>query len=154
MRRATLYFKALRLVHDLLAKTGFQDEIPPSHTAWSMGLGGFNLEAAVVNPGNVVHVTSYPGYVYNPDEVTAKVERCDIADPGEYTVRLIGLDPRGRSTVPVFVVINKDSPEPLREAVMTMLFAIENMLKTRPEILERMKLERNQIISQSWSESG
>jgi len=138
-QRATLYFKAVRMIHTLLSEIGFQDAILPSHTAWSMDFHGFNLEVVVSECPRMARVTSYPGYQYDPEKITAKVENIMPVEPGEYVIRITGVEETGWSTVPLFVVVRKDSDDPVREAFVSVLHSIHDMLRTRPNIMAKIK---------------
>jgi hypothetical protein len=138
-QRATLYFKAIRMVHTLLSEIGFQDAILPSHTAWSMDFYGFNLEVAVTQPPQMARVTSYPGYVYDPEKITAKVEMFTPGEPGEYVIRIIGMGEDGWTMEPMLVIVRKDSPDPLRESFVSVLHAIHELIRRRPALMARIK---------------
>ena len=139
-QRATLYFKALRCIERLFKEVGFNPITLESHTAFIIELGNFILEMSVQQPPPMAHVTSYAGYQYDSEKIRAKVTAMPIGtSPGEYVIRVVATLPNMRTCMPVYVVVNKDSNDPLREAFMSALASAKNLIQRDPATLRRIQ---------------
>lgn len=138
-QRATLYFKALRYVESLLTEVGFRPIADPGHGAFTLEMGNFMLEMTVQQAPRVAHVTSYPGYVYDPEKVTAKVSMACPTDPRDYVIRAIATLPNLRTCQPVYIVVDKDSTDVLKDSFMSILRAAHTLIQMDAATLRRIK---------------
>jgi hypothetical protein len=137
-QRATLYFKAVRCAGQLLQEVGFCPLADCGPTAFSLEFGHFLLEMAVKEAPRVAHVTSYPGYVYDPERIRAQVTMLTPGAGQEYVIQAVGTF-RGRTLAPVFIVVRPDSPDPLREAFVNVLLTTRDLLSRDPALLARIQ---------------
>ena len=139
-QRATQYFKALRYIEMLFKEVGFNPITLESHSSFTIELGDFILEMSVVQPPPMAHVTSYPGYSYDSERISAKVTNMTTgAAPGEYVIRVIGTLPNMRTCEPIYAVMNQTSADPLRDAFMNALTAAKDLIRRDPATLRRIQ---------------
>jgi hypothetical protein len=138
-QRATLYFKALRYIEALFRDVGFHPITLDSHTAFTIELGDFILEMSAQIPPPMAHITSYPGYRYDSEQINAKVTSLSPGQPGEYVIRVIATLPNLRTLAPVYVVIDKDSADPLRDAFMSALASAKSLIQRDPATLAKIQ---------------
>lgn len=140
-QRATLYFKAVRYIHRLFNEVGFRDMTQDSHTTFTAELGKFILDISVKESQQmrIAYVTSYSGYAYDPEVIRAKVVRHSVGEHGEYVIQLGAVLPNLHSVPPVYVVIDKDSVDPLKEAFMNTLAAAKQLIQRDPETMRKIQ---------------
>lgn len=140
-QRATLYFKALRYIQALFREVGFTPITQESHGSFTIELGRFILDMTVREPSSmpVAHVTSYAGYEYDPNGIKAKVTRMDVGDPGEYVIQVGAVLPNQRSCRPIYVVVDKNSADPLRDAFMSALTSASDFIRRDPDTLKKIQ---------------
>jgi len=140
-QRATLYFKAVRFIHRLFQEVGFRDITLENHSSFTAELGRFILDITVKESNSmpIAHVTSYPGYTYDPETIRAKVTGYSLGEHGEYVIQVGAVLPNMRSSLPTFVVIDKDSPNPLKDAFMNTLAAAKQLIQQDPETLRKIQ---------------
>lgn len=140
-QRATLYFKAVRYIHRLFNEVGFKDMTQDSHTAFTAELGKFILDITVKESQQmrIAYVTSYPGYVYDKEAIRAKVTGYSVGEHGEYVIQLGAVLPNLHSVPPVYVVIDKDSGDPLKEAFLNTLAAAKQLIQRDPETMRKIQ---------------
>lgn len=138
-QRATLYFKAVRVIDKFLQKVGFTSVTVPIHGCFVSELGGFVLEMKVEQPPRMAYITSYPGYVYDPNKVTAKVTYAGVGAGGEYVIRVIAMLPNMKTCLPIYVTVSPESTDPLREAFMSSLAAARELIGRDRVTLERIQ---------------
>ncbi|MBV5344655.1 MAG: hypothetical protein JZU63_03510, partial [Rhodoferax sp.] len=137
-QRATLYFKAVRCVNSLLQEVGFKPIAEIGHSGFSLEMDNFLLEMVVKEPPNVAHVTSYPGYQYDPKKVTAKVEMMCPTDGKDYVIQVTSSTPK-RGTALRFVVMRKDSPDLLKEAFMNALMTARDLISSDKALMDKIQ---------------
>lgn len=166
-QRATLYFKALRYASSLLREVGFRTVADCGNAGFSIEMDRFLLEMMVVEPPRMAHVTSYPGYEYDPDKITAKVTMVCPTEGNEYVIRAIGTHNQW-SACPVFIVVRPDSQDPLKEAFVSVLKTARDLIARDPKLLAKIqealsrrdierefeRLRANDAISESGADSG
>ena len=136
---ATLYFKALRAASALLREVGFQTVADVGHSGFCIEMDRFILEMMVKEAPRLAYVTSYPGYVYNPERVTARVEMASCpGDGNDYVIQVIASYPRG-TLAPHFVMIRQDSPDVLKEAFMGILTAARTFISRDPRLMAKIQ---------------
>lgn len=142
-QRATLYFKAMRCVSGLLKEVGFRSLCQDSTAAITLEMGNngreFILELTAQVPPPMAHVTSYPGYVYDPNKVAAKVTSVGVSDSGEYVIRVVAMLSNMKTQLPIYVVVEKDSVDPLREAFMGILTSVRELVGKDPTVLSKIQ---------------
>lgn len=140
-QRATLYFKAVRFIHRLFQEVGFRDITQENHTSFTAELGNFILDITVKESNSmpIAHVTSYPGYTYDTETIRAKVTGYSIGQFGEYVIQVGAVLPNQRSTLPTFVVIDRDSTDPLKDAFMSTLAAAKQLIQQDPETMRKIQ---------------
>lgn len=140
-QRATLYFKAVRYIHKLFTEVGFRDMTQESHSSFTAELGRFILDITVKESQSlrIAHVTSFPGYAYDPERIRAKVTGYSVGEHGEYVIQVGAVLPNLRSTRPVYVVIDKDSANPLKDAFMNVLAATKQLIEQDPETMRKIR---------------
>jgi hypothetical protein len=134
-QRATLFFKALRVANSLLHKVGFTTVADCGHSGFCIEMGGFILEMMVKDAPKVAHVTSYPGYTYDSDRVTAKVEH--IAGTG-CVIQITGSFRRTGTLPPTLVTVRDDSEDPTKEAFRNILIAAQDLIQKDPVLSEKI----------------
>lgn len=138
-QRATLYFKSIRYISRLFREVGFRSITLESHSEFTIELGDFILEMSVQVPPPMAHVTSFPGYVFDPKEIKAKVTNMSPAAPGEYVIRVIATLPNMRTCMPVYVVVSPDAENPMKDAFMSALAAAKDLIQRDPNTLRRIQ---------------
>jgi hypothetical protein len=138
-QRATIYFKALRYAETLFKEVGFYPVADPGHGAFVLELGNFMLEMVVQEAPQIAYVTSYPGYQYDPKKINAKVTMMVPAERGEYVIRAIATLPNLQTCDPVFIVVDKDSPNVLRDAFMNIVRSAHSLIRRDPATLRRIQ---------------
>jgi hypothetical protein len=137
-QRATLYFKALRYISTLFKEVGFKSIGEDSHTWFTLEMGQFILDMKVEKPPMMAHVTSYPGYVYDPNKIAAKVTNLSPAPPGEYVIRVTAAI-NMHFDRPTYVVVDKDSVDPLRDAFKSALAAAASFIEKDRKTFDKIR---------------
>lgn len=138
-QRATVYFKALRYVRSLLNSVGFRDEADVGHSGFCIAMDGFILEMVVKEPPMMAHVTSYPGYEYDPKKINAKVTMMVPTEGRDYVVQVIATTSDMMTQMPVFIVMRQDSPDLLRETFVNCLMSARDLMRKDPKILAKIQ---------------
>lgn len=138
-QRATLYFKALRFADALLREVGFYTVADLGHSGFVIEMDRFILEAVVKEAPQVAHVTSYPGYQYDPKKINAKVEMMVPVEGRDYVIQMSASYPRTGTTLPTFVVIRQDSPDVLKEAFMGILTTARDFIQKDPNLMAKIQ---------------
>jgi hypothetical protein len=138
-QRATIYFKALRLANKLLQSVGFHAVVDCGHRGFSLEQDGFMLEMMVKEAPQMAHVTSYPGYVYDPDKITAKVTMACPAPPGEYVIQAIASQPSTGTLPPVFITVRPDAKDVLKETFMSILSTAHLLISKNWALADKIK---------------
>ncbi len=140
-QRATLYFKAVRYIEKLFREVGFVPITQYSHGSFTVELGNFILDMTVreSNSMPIAHVTSYVDYEFDPNVIKAKVTRMGVGAAGEYIIQVGAMLPNMRTTLPVFVVVDKNSTDPMREAFMSALTAARDLIRKDPDTLAKIQ---------------
>jgi hypothetical protein len=138
-QRATVYFKAVRFVRQLLCSVGFQDEADCGHSGFSISMDNFLLEMTVKEPPNMAHVTSFAGYSYDPNKINAKVTNLCPTDGKDYVIQVMATQPNGWSSLPTFIVMRHDTDDLLREAFMNCLMTARNELSKSPRVWSKIQ---------------
>lgn len=138
-QRATLYFKALRFADALLREVGFYTVADLGHSGFVIEMDNFILEAVVKEAPQVAHVTSYPGYQYDPKKINAKVEMMVPVEGRDYVIQMSASYPRTGTTLPTFVVIRQDSPDVLKEAFMGILTTARDFIQKDPNLMAKIQ---------------
>lgn len=140
-QRATLYFKAVRYIRELFKEVGFKEITRESHGSFTIELGSFILDMTVRESKSlrIVHVTSYPGYVYDSNKINAKITQHSVGDHGEYVIQVGAVLPSMKSCTPIYVVIDKNSDNPLREAFMSALASAKQLIEKDPATLSKIQ---------------
>jgi len=138
-QRATLYFKALRAASALLREVGFQTVADVGHSGFCIEMDRFILEMMVKEAPRLAYVTSYPGYVYDPQNVTARVEMASCpTDSNDYVIQVVASYPRG-TFAPRYVMIRQNSPDVLREAFMGILAVARTFISKDPHLMAKIQ---------------
>lgn len=137
-QRSTLYFKALRYAEALLREVGFTAITESSHGAFSVELGNFLLEMRVQESPRVAHVTSFEGYQYDPEKINAKVTMLMPVEKGEFVIRVIATLPNFKTCEPMYIVVPKDSANPLQEAFSNIVRAAHFFISKDPSTLNKI----------------
>jgi hypothetical protein len=137
-QRATLYFKALRAANALLREVGFHTVADVGHSGFCIEMDGFILEMMVKEPPRLAHVTSYPGYEYDPKKINAKVTMACPTEDNEYVIQVIASYRRG-TMPPFYIVVAKDSPDVLKEAFRSILFAARDFIQKDPNLMAKIQ---------------
>lgn len=140
-QRATLYFKAVRYIRELFKEVGFRQMTVEGHDAFTAELGSFILDMSVKESESmrIAHVTSYPGYRYDSEKITAKVIHHQVGDHGEYVIQIGAVLPNMRSCRPIYVVVDKNSADPLREGFMSALAAAKQLIELDPPTMRKIQ---------------
>lgn len=140
-QRATQYFKAVRYIRELFKEVGFREIASESHGSFTAELGGFILDMTVKESVSIrfAHVTSYPGYTYSSEKISAKITQHSIGEHGEYVIQVGAVLPNMKSCRPVYVVVDKDCADPLREAFMSALASAKQFIDKDPGTLNKIK---------------
>jgi hypothetical protein len=138
-QRATVCFKAVRFAKELLKSVGFREEAEVGHAGFTMSIDGFLLEVMVKEPPQMAHVTSYPGYQYDPKKINAKVTMACPTENGDYVIQLISTPPNSWTSLPVFIVVRQDSPDLLKEAFVNTLLSTRDALQKCPHIMAKVQ---------------
>lgn len=137
-RRATIYFKAMRMANKFLHEVGFHTVADCGHAGFSIELGYFMLEMMVKEPPMMAHVTSYPGYTYDPNKVTAKVTINRITDTNDYVIQAIATI-NWNTINPIYIVVPQDAPDVLKAAFMSILLTARDLLRKDPATLAKIQ---------------
>lgn len=138
-QRATIYFKALRYAETLLKEVGFRPVTLPSHGNFVLELGNFVLEMTTKEAPNVAYVTSYVGYEYDPKKINAKVVMACPVEPGEYVIRAIATLPNMRTLDPIYITVNKDADDILKDAFFNVIRTAHALIQKDPATMNRIR---------------
>lgn len=137
-QRATLYFRALRALRDLLCEVGFSPTADLGHSGFSLEMDRFILEMVVKEAPRMAYVTSSHGYVYDSKKVNASVTMACPVEPGEYAIQITASYLKG-TPPPLFVVARNDSPDVFREAFFSALSAAQDFIARQPGLSAKIK---------------
>ena len=139
-QRATLYFKALRTASALLQEVGFRAVADVGHTGFCIEMDEMILEMMVKEAPQMAHVTSYPGYEYDPKKINAKVTFAAPVEGNDYTIQVTASYRRTGTLTPIFVVVRQDSPDVLKEAFMGILGTARTLIQRDPQLMAKIQV--------------
>lgn len=126
-QKVTQMFRGLRMAEKFLAGAGFTTNAW-AHNVFGAVYGKLMLEAKVTEPDRVAHVTSYAGYRYDSEKVTAKITTMRDLVKDSHIVRITLSKVDGASLPPIFLSI-RDSTDPARETFLGIMTVLRNFAR-------------------------